>query len=94
MFLKIAGIITPVFLIILVGWLYGRKAHPDMAGINKATIEVIAPLFVITTVPGNRLGQFVLPIFAGALTSAAGAGAAFWSMAGLLGLGFLAARSN
>jgi len=48
MFLKIAGIITPVFLIILVGWLYGRKAHPDMAGINKATIEVIAPLLVIS----------------------------------------------
>ena len=48
MFLKIAGIITPVFLIILVGWLYGRKAHPDMAGINRSTIEVIAPLLVIS----------------------------------------------
>ena len=48
MFLKIAGIITPVFLIILIGWLYGRKAHPDMSGINQSTIEVIAPLLVIS----------------------------------------------
>ncbi len=46
MFLRIAAIITPVVLIILVGWLYGRKAHPDMSGINKATIDVIAPLLV------------------------------------------------
>jgi predicted permease len=46
MFLKIAAIITPVVLIILVGWLYGRKTHPDMSGINKATIDVIAPLLV------------------------------------------------
>ena len=31
MFFRIAAIITPVVLIILVGWLYGRKAHPDMS---------------------------------------------------------------
>ena len=48
MFWRIAGIITPVVLIILVGYLYGRKAHPDMAGINKATLDVIAPLLVVS----------------------------------------------
>lgn len=49
MFLRIASIITPVVLIIFIGWLYGRKAHPDMAGINKATLEVIAPLLVVSS---------------------------------------------
>ena len=48
MFVRIAGIITPVILIVFVGWLYGRKAHPDMAGINKATLDVIAPLLVVS----------------------------------------------
>ena len=48
MFIRIAAIITPVVLIILVGWLYGRKAHPDMSGINRATLDVIAPLLVVS----------------------------------------------
>ena len=48
MFARIVAIITPVILIILVGWLYGRKAHPDMAGINRATLDVIAPLLVVS----------------------------------------------
>lgn len=48
MLARIVSIITPVILIILVGWLYGRKAHPDMAGINRATLEVIAPLLVVS----------------------------------------------
>jgi predicted permease len=48
MFFRIAAIITPVVLIILVGWLYGRKAHPDMSGINRATLDVIAPLLVVS----------------------------------------------
>ena len=45
---RIVSIITPVILIILVGWLYGRKAHPDMAGIKRATLDVIAPLLVVS----------------------------------------------
>ncbi len=45
---RIVSIITPVILIILVGWLYGRKAHPDMAGINRATQDVLAPLLVVS----------------------------------------------
>lgn len=48
MFTRIVSIITPVILIILIGWIYGRRAHPDMAGINKAMLEVIAPLLVVS----------------------------------------------
>ncbi|MBV8158417.1 MAG: AEC family transporter, partial [Dyella sp.] len=48
MFTRIVSIITPVILIILIGWLYGRRAHPDMTGINRATLEVIAPLLVVS----------------------------------------------
>ncbi|MEK7694943.1 MAG: AEC family transporter, partial [Pseudomonadota bacterium] len=48
MFTRIVSIITPVILIILIGWLYGRRAHQDMTGINRATMEVIAPLLVVS----------------------------------------------
>ncbi|REE91771.1 AEC family transporter [Cupriavidus plantarum] len=48
MFARIVSIITPVILIILIGWIYGRRAHPDMTGINRATLDVIAPLLVVS----------------------------------------------
>lgn len=48
MFTRIVSIITPVILIILIGWIYGRRAHPDMTGINRATLDVIAPLLVVS----------------------------------------------
>ncbi len=48
MFFRIASIITPVVLIIFAGWVYGRRAHPDMSGINKATLDVIAPMLVVS----------------------------------------------
>src|SRR5262245_8869878 len=48
MFTRIVSIITPVILIILIGWIYGRRAHPDMTGINRAMLEVIAPLLVVS----------------------------------------------
>ena len=48
MFARIVSIITPVILIILIGWLYGRRVRPDMAGINRAMLDVIAPLLVVS----------------------------------------------
>ena len=40
MFTRIVSIITPVILIILIGWLYGRRAQPDMTGINLSLIHI------------------------------------------------------
>lgn len=82
MFARIVSIITPVILIILIGWLYGRKAHPDMAGINRATLEVIAPLLVVSAFASK---DFVLAdqlvLLACAVAVVLGSGVLAWLVA-------------
>ena len=81
-------------LVFLSGLMLGFGQPLTMAIVSHRTKPDERALAISARLTGNRLGQFVLPIIAGLLTSAAGAGAAFWSMAGLLSLGFLAARSE
>ncbi|MDN3577632.1 AEC family transporter [Chitinimonas viridis] len=48
MLLRILAIITPVLLIVLVGYLYARRHKPDLAAMNTLTIELLAPLLVFS----------------------------------------------
>jgi predicted permease len=86
-FLRIVGIITPVVLIIFVGWLYGRRAHPDMAGINKATLDVIAPLLVVSAFVSK---EFVLwdqwSLLLSGIAIVMGSGLLAWPVAKLSGM--------
>ena len=81
-------------LVFISGVMLGFGQPLTMAVISHRTKADERALAISARLTGNRLGQFVLPIIAGLLTSAAGAGAAFWAMAALLGFGFLAARSE
>ncbi|MGY8523926.1 AEC family transporter [Paracidovorax citrulli] len=75
MFARIVSIITPVILIILIGWWYGRRAQPDMTGINRATLEVIAPLLVVSAfVSKDFVLADQLPLLACAVAVVLGSG--------------------
>lgn len=76
------------------GIMLGFGQPLTMAIVSHRTKEDERALAISARLTGNRLGQFILPIFTGVLASSAGAGAAFWSMAGLLALGLAAARSE
>ncbi|CAG9169077.1 AEC family transporter [Cupriavidus pampae] len=86
MFTRIVSIITPVILIILIGWIYGRRAHPDMTGINRATLDVIAPLLVVSAFISK---DFVLAdqlvLLACAVAVVLGSGVLAWVAARMLG---------
>ncbi|MCJ0763822.1 AEC family transporter [Variovorax terrae] len=43
---RIAQVIVPVFLIVAIGWFYGRRARPDMTVFNRITLDVLSPLLV------------------------------------------------
>jgi predicted permease len=45
---RLLGIILPVFLIILLGYLYARRVKPDMAMVNRISMEVLAPALVFS----------------------------------------------
>lgn len=87
MFLRIAAIITPVVLIILIGWLYGRRKRPDMTGINQAILDVIAPLLVVSAFISkdfNLIEQWSL-LLAG-VAVVVGSGLLAWPIARLAGI--------
>ncbi|HSN45802.1 MAG TPA: AEC family transporter [Casimicrobiaceae bacterium] len=45
---RILGIIVPVFSIIALGWLYGRRAKPDMDWVNRISMNVLAPALIFS----------------------------------------------
>jgi predicted permease len=47
-FERILGIILPVFLIIALGYVYARRAKPDMAWVNRINMNVLAPALIFT----------------------------------------------
>ncbi len=51
---RIAQVIVPVFLIVGIGYVYARRAHPEMAGFNRIMLDVLSPLIVYTALAGKE----------------------------------------
>ena len=43
---RIAGVIIPVFLIVAIGYGYGRRHRPDLSVFNRIALDVLAPVLV------------------------------------------------
>ena len=53
MFERLIGIILPVFLVIALGFVYARKAKPDMTWVNRLNMNVLAPALIFTALAGK-----------------------------------------
>lgn len=85
--LRIAGIIAPVFLIVLLGWWYGRSRQPDMASFNRICLEVLTPALVFTALADRDFdirGQW--PLMVAGAVMVVGSGLLAWPFARLLGV--------
>lgn len=49
MILKIVEITLPIFLIGLVGFTYGYRARPDLAGANKLIVDIALPVLIFSS---------------------------------------------
>ncbi len=79
---RIAQVIVPVFLIVAIGYVYARRARPDMTGFNRIVLDVLAPLIVYTALAGKefQLREHV-PLLAGAALLILGTGVVGWLLA-------------
>src|SRR6476620_2651445 len=84
---RLAGIILPVFSIIALGWLYAWRAKPDMATVNRISMNVLAPALVFSAlaskdfdVAANRM------LLAGGVAVVLGSGLLAWPFARLMRL--------
>jgi malate permease and related proteins len=48
MFQRILGIILPVFVIILIGYLFARRVRPDMTMVNRISMNILAPALIFS----------------------------------------------
>ena len=82
---RLAGIILPVFSIIALGWLYAWRVKPDMATVNRISMNVLAPALVFSAlaskdfdVAANRM------LLAGSVAVVLGSGLLAWPVARLM----------
>jgi predicted permease len=82
---RILGIILPVFVVIVVGYLYARRVKPDMAQVNRISMTILAPALVFSALASK---EFDLPanivLMAGSVGVVLGSGLLAWPVARLL----------
>ena len=76
MIVEILSIITPVFGLVLVGYLYGRRHVPDMTAANRVNLDVFIPALIFHVLSGKdfHIGDY-LDLALGALIVVLGSGA-------------------
>lgn len=85
MLLRLAAILTPIFAIVLAGFLYGRKKRPDLAVANQMNLDVFVPALVFATLASKsfELVKFAPLAMATALL-VLGSGLLAWPVAKLI----------
>lgn len=84
--LRILGIITPVMVICIIGWLYGRWRKTDISGMNRLNVELLTPLLVFVSMAARDFhfaGYLPLLAIAGAIML--GSGLVGWGVARVAG---------
>jgi malate permease and related proteins len=82
---RILGIILPVFSIVALGWLYGRRVRPDMGWINRISMNVLAPALIFSALASKDFDvvEYRLLIL-GSLGVVLGSGLLAWPFTKLL----------
>ena len=86
MILRIAAIVFPIFAIVLLGYLYGRRHRPDMLAANQVNMDVFVPALIFAALAGRPIvladyGMLAL----GAAVVVLGSGLLGWPLARLCG---------
>ena len=86
MLLRILSIVFPIFIIVIAGFLYGRKHRPEMMAANKLNMEVFLPALIFTALAGKSFELADnIPSIVGALVIVFGSGLIAWPIVRLLG---------
>lgn len=84
--MRILSIVFPIFAVVLVGFLYGRRHAPDMAAANRLNLEIFTPALIFSVLAGK---DFALDEYGALALGAAlvvfGSGLIAWPLARLLG---------
>ena len=82
---RVLGIILPVFSIIVLGYLYARRAKPDMAWVNRLSLNVLAPALIFSALASKAFDvSSNALLIAGGVGVVLGSGLLAWPLARVL----------
>ena len=82
---RILGIILPVFSIIALGYFWGRRVRPDMAMVNRVSMNVLAPALIFSALSSKSFDvREDALLLAGSVGIVLGSGLLAWPIARLL----------
>src|SRR5450432_1681223 len=85
MFERLLGIILPVFLVIALGFVYARRARPDMTWVNRINLNVLAPALIFSALASKEFDLVAnRALILGAIGVVIGSGLLAWPFAKLL----------
>jgi len=85
--LRILSIVFPIFIIVMIGFVYGRKHRPDMQVANNLNISVFLPALFFSALAGKSFNLADnIPIALGCAVVVLGSGVLTWVVARLLGM--------
>jgi len=86
MLLRIAGIVFPIFIIVLVGFFYGRRHRPEMTAANRLNMAIFLPALIFSALAGKTFNLYDnLGIATGCVLVVIGSGFLAWPLARLFG---------
>jgi len=66
MFSKIVSVTLPIFTLVLVGFLYGRRVKPDLGGANKLIVDIALPVLIFISLSSKLFDPLAALLFTAA----------------------------
>ena len=87
MLLRIVSILFPLFAIVAVGYVVGKRARPDLSHANKLNMDVFVPALVFAALASKPFRpENDIPLLLATLAIVVGSGLAGWALARVLGI--------
>ena len=82
---RLLGIIVPVFAVIALGWIWGRRAKPDMTVVNRLSMNVLSPALIFSALSSKGFDAWDHRLLMlGSIGVVLGSGLLAWPVAKLL----------
>ena len=86
MLMRIIGIVFPIFLVVLIGFVCGRYRPTDMSAANRLNMSIFLPALIFSALAGKSFNLVEnLPYAIGGVVIVIASGALTWPIARLLG---------
>jgi predicted permease len=86
---RILGIILPVFVVVVVGYLYARRVKPDMSQVNRLSMVILGPALVFSALASKEFSVADnVTLMLGSVGVVLGSGLLAWPVARLMGIDY------